>query len=254
MFKKAYVSLLRAGLIAVAFSISNVHAGLDFGKALGAAVDATKAATLSDQDVKSMALQFRKHSDKKNKLAPSGNPYAQRLVKITSGLSSEDGLKLDFKVYLSKAVNAFALADGTIRVYSGLMDLMTDDEVRFVIGHEIAHVKLGHSKAAIKTAYLASAARKGLAASSNSKVSTIAESEIGDLVETVVNAQHSQSQESESDAYSVKFMKKHKYDTKAAASSLRKLAKLSGNEASILSSHPAPGNRAEAVEKLAAAK
>jgi putative metalloprotease len=34
-------------------------------------------------------------------------------------------------------VNAFATADGTIRIYSGLMEMMTDDELIFVIGHEI---------------------------------------------------------------------------------------------------------------------
>ena len=35
------------------------------------------------------------------------------------------------------------MANGTVRVYAGLLDAMTDDEVRFVIGHEVGHVKLG---------------------------------------------------------------------------------------------------------------
>jgi len=235
-------------------AVSVAYAGLDFGKALDAVVDASKAATLSDQDVKSMASQFRQSTDRKNRLAPASDPYAQRLARITGGIATEDGMKLDYKVYLSKTVNAFALADGTIRVYSGLMDLMSDDEVRFVIGHEIGHVKLGHSRASIQTAYAASAARKGLAASASGKVSSIAESDLGELAERVVNAQHSQGQESSADAYSVKFMQKHKYESRAAASALRKLAKLSGNEASILSSHPSPGGRADAVEKTAAQK
>ncbi len=38
---------------------------------------------------------------------------------------------------MAKDVNAFAMANGCIRVYSGLMDMMTDNEVEAVIGHEI---------------------------------------------------------------------------------------------------------------------
>jgi putative metalloprotease len=33
-----------------------------------------------------------------------------------------DGYTFRYKVYLSPTVNAFAMADGTIRIYSGLMD------------------------------------------------------------------------------------------------------------------------------------
>jgi putative metalloprotease len=38
-------------------------------------------------------------------------------------------------------------------------------------------------------------------------------------------------------------------DPKAAVSALRKLEKMYGNEKSMFSSHPAPGDRAAALEK-----
>ena len=41
-----------------------------------------------------------------------------------------------------------------VRVYSGLMDKMNDDELRFVIGHEIGHVALDISKKAMQVAYI----------------------------------------------------------------------------------------------------
>ena len=59
--------------------------------------------------------------------------YAKRLTKLTKGLDSYDGLDLNFAVYLTEEVNAFAMADGTVRLYSGLLDRMTDDEVRYVV-------------------------------------------------------------------------------------------------------------------------
>ncbi|MFP1497472.1 M48 family metalloprotease [Escherichia coli] len=47
---------------------------------------------------------------------------------------------------MAKDVNAFAMANGCIRADSGLMDMMTDNEVEAVIGHEMGHVALGHVK------------------------------------------------------------------------------------------------------------
>lgn len=217
---------------------------------LSAGTDLVKSATLSDSEVQAMAAESSKVLDKQNQVAPAGSAYGKRLAKIVAGLTTEDGLKLNFKVYQNKEVNAFAMADGTVRVYSGLLDKMTDDEVRYVIGHEIGHVKLGHTKKAMQVAYAASAARKAAADSGNAKLAAFSESEMGDLAEQVLHAQFSQSQESDADAYSVDFLKRHNYKLDAAPAALRKLAALYGNDSSVLSSHPAAGDRADKVEKL----
>ena len=243
MKKLALVSLLSFALCgpAQAFGLNTL---------LSAGTDLVKSATLSDAEVQAMAAESSKALDKQAKVAAAGSPQAKRLAKIVSGLTSEDGLKLNFKVYLDKEVNAFAMADGTVRVYSGLLDKMTDDEVRYVIGHEIGHVKLGHSKKAMQVAYAASAARKAAAGSGNANVAAFSESEMGELSEQLLHAQFSQSQESDADAYAVEFLKRHNYKLDAAPSALRKLAALYGNDSSLLSSHPAAGDRADKVEKL----
>ncbi|MGL6047170.1 MAG: M48 family metallopeptidase [Vogesella sp.] len=243
MKKLALVSLLSLALCgpAQAFGLNSL---------LSAGTDLVKSATLSDAEVQAMAAESSKVMDKQAKVAAAGSPQAKRLAKIVSGLTSEDGLKLNFKVYLDKEVNAFAMADGTVRVYSGLLDKMTDDEVRYVIGHEIGHVKLGHSKKAMQVAYAASAARKAAAGSGNANVAAFSESEMGELSEQILHAQFSQSQESDADAYAVDFLKRHNYKLDAAPSALRKLAALYGNDSSLLSSHPAAGDRADKVEKL----
>lgn len=226
---------------------SLAHA-FDIGSAVSAAGKGLKAATLSDAEVADVARQVSATEDKRNKVAAAGSPQAIRLDRLAAGLKSEDGMKLNFKVYLNPEVNAFAMADGTVRVYSGLMEKMNDNELRFVIGHEIAHVKLGHSKKAMQTAYAASAARDAAAASGNTAVAVLSQSALGDLAEKLIHAQFSQSQESDADAYAVRFMQKHQYDTQAASSALRKLQDLGGGEKSMFSSHPAPGERAKQVE------
>jgi putative metalloprotease len=210
--------------------------------------DLTTAATLSDGDVKQLASEAAAVSDTSNNVAPSSSSYAKRLAKLTKGMKTEKGLKLNIKVYMVREVNAFAMADGTIRVYAGLMDAMTDDEVRYVIGHEIGHVCLGHSKKALQTAYMTSAARKAGSASGNG-IAKLSDTALGELAEKLIHAQYSQSNENDADQYALKFMKDNKYDPKAAVSALRKLEKLYGNDSSVFSSHPASGDRADALEK-----
>ncbi|MCW7540558.1 M48 family metallopeptidase [Aquabacterium sp. A7-Y] len=213
---------------------------------LGAAKDAAKAATLSDEEVRAYAAQMAVLSDAENRVAPPSDKYAKRLAALTSGIGDEKGLKLNYKVYLTEEVNAFAMADGTIRVFSGLMEAMTDDEVRYVIGHEIGHVQRGHSRKRMQTA-LATSATQQAAVSSGGKVATIAQSELGSLMTQVVRAQHSQGNEKEADDYALDFMKRYKYDRMAAVQALEKLDKMFGGGAKTdwLSTHPAPKERAD---------
>ena len=109
--------------------------------------DAFSALTLSDSQVRGYAAQMAKQMDSEAPLAPPDNPYAKRLTTLTRGMEEDNGLKLNFAVYMVRDVNAFAMADGTIRFYAGLMDMMSDDEIRYVVGHEMGHVNHGHTKA-----------------------------------------------------------------------------------------------------------
>ncbi|SUH16520.1 lipoprotein [Salmonella enterica subsp. enterica] len=67
---------------------------------------------------------------------------------------------------MTSDINAWAMANGCVRVYSGLMDLMTDNEIEGVLGHELGHVSLGHSRKAMQTAYATLAARDAISATS----------------------------------------------------------------------------------------
>ena len=227
------------------------------GNKVGAGVDVFKAVTVSDEDVKSSALQMRAAEDKKLNVASGNNKYAQRLAKLTGPYLHEDGMTLNFKVYITRQVNANATPDGSIRVYSGLMDMMNDQEMLGVLGHEIGHVKLGHAMSAMRTAYMASAGRKA-AASTSSVGGVLAASQLGALGEEFVNSQFSQSQETAADDYGLAFLKKHGYDGKAMESALRKLAALDSGKKSaldgMLSTHPDPGKRADRIHQELAAK
>jgi putative metalloprotease len=138
-------------LVAI-ISVITINVNAQFGKILKktknieAGKKLVKAATLSDEDMAKLSLQSVKWMDENNPIAEEGDPYAERFNTLIKGLEKEDGLTLNFKVYKVTDVNAFATPDGSVRVMAGLMDLMNDDEILSVIGHEIGHVNRAFKK------------------------------------------------------------------------------------------------------------
>lgn len=219
---------------------TDVLTAIDGGK------DAVKAITLSDKDVLAIATKSADLLDRKNRLAPPDNKYSIRLNRLINQKFQDGDVAFNYGVYISPEVNAFALADGSIRIYGGLMDMLTDGELRFVIGHEMGHVMKRHIREKIRLAYAASAVRKGVA-SQNNAAGEIARSVFGGFAESLINAQFSQLEEKEADDYGLLFLKKKDFEPRDAVSALKKLAGL-GKGHSFLSSHPDPDKRAERLQ------
>ena len=223
----------------------------DLAGAVSTVSTASKALTLSDSDVVALSNESCEAMDAQNKVAPANSKYTQRLNRVIKAFPKDiEGKKAVYKVYLTKDVNAWAMANGCIRVYSGLMDLMNDDELRGVIGHEIGHVALGHSKSRMQTAYATSAVRQIAAQSGNSAVAQLSRSQAGELGEKFLNAQFSQSQESASDDYSFDLLTKLKLPRKGLVTGFQKLSKLSDSkDHSMLDSHPPSEKRAAHMQQ-----
>jgi Zn-dependent protease with chaperone function len=112
---------------------------------------------------------------------------------------------------------------------------------------------MGHSLSQIRMTYASSgaikAAQAGAGAAGGELGAALAESQLGDLLHTVINAQYSQSAELESDAYGYQLMKKYKRNPKAAVSALQKIDKL-GESGGIMASHPNSGDRADKIAEM----
>ena len=220
----------------------------DASKAMAVGVGVAQAVTLDEDSVKHTASLAAKEMDGKNQMAGAGSAYAQRLAKITSGVQNYKGMKFDFKVYLAPEINAFAMADGTVRVYSGLMDAMPDDQVLAVIGHEIGHVYHKHSFEQMQQKILTDSAMQA-AVSVGGVVGDLTQGQLGQLAYVAVNAQFSQQDELESDEFAVKMlhsMGKDPYSMKRAIGTLE--AKY-GSDSSFLSSHPSNKDRIKRIQK-----
>ena len=221
--------------------------GFNTEQALVAGASALQAATLDEDTVKQMAGQAAQEMDSKNQVAPANSAYAKRLAAITQGLESSEGLSLNFKVYQSEEINAFAMPDGTVRVYSGLLDAMPDDQVLAVIQHEIGHVKLKHSYNQMRKQLLTNAAF-GAAAAAGGQVGALTSSQLGQLAYGYVNARFSQADELESDAYAVKSLNRLGKDPAAMKRAIQTLQSKNGSGGSFLASHPSNEKRLENIE------
>ncbi len=251
--KKLYSGII---LVAICLFTSNANAQLKINnRTLDGAKKLTKGLTYSDEDAANQAKQAVEWMDAHNPVAKENDPYTTRLKKIFAQHSNEDGLTLNYKVYKVIDINAFACADGSVRVFSALMDIMTDEELLAIIGHEIGHVKNHDSRDAMKTAYTR-AAGKDIASSQSGVASALSDGQLGLLAEGIMNSSYSRKQESEADDYSYEFLKKHNYNVQAAYTAFMKLAQLSaGTEQSkfqkMFNSHPDSKGRAESIEKKA---
>ena len=235
-----------------------MKAQFNIGKAASGAVKAAKAVTLTDADMANYVKEYVAWLDKNNKVCDARSPYTKRLNKLTQGLTNVEGIPLNFKVYYVTDVNAFACPDGSVRVFSSLMDIMTDEELLGVIGHEIGHVAHKDSKKRFRTSLLTSALKDGLAAT-NGKAAALTDSQLGELGESLLNATYSQKQESQADAYGYEFLKKNGKNPWAIALSFEKLKKLEedqgiqkeGKWKRMFSSHPDLDKRIKTMSKRA---
>lgn len=241
-----YIMIVAFGLTTTPNAYSS---DFDWLRGASAAVKTYQALTLTDQEVVEYVKEAVKYMDSQNKVLPAGNAYSQRLSKLTSGLTKADGIPLNFKVYQTSDVNAFACADGSVRVYTGLMDLMTDDELLGIIGHEIGHVGLHHSRKQFKQELLTGALRDAIA-STGGTLADLAASQLGALSEVLVSAKYSRKQEQQADDYGYDFLKSHKKNPRALVKAMQKLKSLEGKSGSVskyvnrmFSSHPDTDSR-----------
>ena len=153
-----------------------------------------------------------------------------------------------FGVVNVDAYNAAAFPGGFIYATKGLMEGMNDEELAFVIGHEIGHVDKRHS---IKQLESAQMRRLGLIAIAlgagggniDQNAATLVQ-----LTDAVIGSSHSRGDEAESDRYGMRLMAGVNYDPAYALSAFQKLASQSGGGTpgflnTLLGSHPLPKDR-----------
>ncbi|RYU60808.1 M48 family peptidase [Methylolobus aquaticus] len=153
-------------------------------------------------------------------------------------------------------INAWCMAGGKMAVYTGLLDKIkpTDDELAQVMAHEISHALLSHqaekmSRVTMQKAGLQLGMIAGAIAGYN--LGTVAG--LADSAATLaLQLPNSREAESEADAVGMQLAARAGYNPQAAVSLWEKMLHASGSRTpEILSTHPSPETRIDAMRKLA---
>ena len=228
---------------------------VDQNAAMNAGAAAMQALTISDAQVKELCSQYMAESDGQHTILPADNSYTQRLNRIMARFHNISNLNLNYKVYQSSTVNAFASGDGSVRVYTGLMDAMNDDEVFAVVGHELGHLINKDVRDAYRAAYLVVAARYGIAAV-NTTAGALSTGFLGDLGQELASRAYSRKQETQADETAFQFCLQNGVDPYAMYHALNVLISLSGQTAQqgrlqeLLSTHPDTYKRAAHIKEM----
>lgn len=235
----------------------NAYAEINLGRLLNAGLKTVQALSITDSQMASYVSASVAQMDKENTVATASDPYTRRLMRITDGLIYANGIPLNFKVYKTNEINAFACPDGSVRVYSGLMDLMTDEEVLGVVGHEIGHVSKHHSKKALKQ-QLMNGALADVLASTNGTVAALTDSQLGAIGQTLLSAKFSRKQEKEADDAGYELLKSTGHNPWAMAMAFEKMQSLESKNGAVanylmkmFSSHPETKERIDRMAKRA---
>ncbi len=237
----------------LAGGIPAAYAKINLGKGVSALGNAAQAITLTDAQMAAYAKESVDWMDTHNKVSDADSEYTKRLNRLTEGLAEADGIPLNFKVYEVIDVNAFACPDGSVRVFSSLMDIMSDDELLGVIGHEIGHVAKHHSKKAFKQELLGNALKDGMAAAGG-VAAQLSQTQLTTLGQALAGAKYSQKQENEADDFGYDFLKENGKNPWGMVMAFEKLDSMSGSAKSgmidrMFSSHPQTVDRIARMTK-----
>ncbi len=148
-----------------------------------------------------------------------------------------------FGVVRSDAINAFAMPGGYVLVASGLIKtLESEDELAFILAHEVAHVARRHHYQVVQRQRLADQAARGLqTVTQDGETAKLAQAS-GQIYARGLD----KTAEFEADRLGVEIMTRAGYDPAAALNVLDKLQRLKGNDPRaelLFSTHPSPAER-----------
>ena len=201
--------------------------------------------------------------DKKKKLdkgTEKESPRAQQIQAITDRLIAQaikfrpNSASWRWEVQVindPKTVNAFCMAGGKMAIYTGMWEQLkiSDDELAQVMGHEISHALLDHTRERMSLARSTSLGVQVLAAATGT--GSLGGQAMDTAAQLALTLPNSRESEAEADAVGTQLAAHAGYDPKAAAALWEKMAKLGGGRLEFLSTHPAPENRAAKLKELA---
>lgn len=196
---------------------------------------------------KSLAKQITQEQKVWNNLSQKAR--LERIGKQIVKVSDRPEINYHFELIDQAGINAFALPGGYIYVHRGAMEACNDDELAFILAHEIGHVAARHSVKRLQASLGTNIVLSIISAKVNSDLTLQAL----DIVYNVVALGYSRKDELLADSLAVKYLLRSGYNPQAGISLMKKLASENKDDYTLafLRSHPSIDQRiANIKEKI----
>jgi hypothetical protein len=193
--------------------------------------------------------------EKTNGLDPDfpANMRVEMIGQRVALAAGQDNIR--FAIFNNRELNAFALPDGRIYLTSLMAHTLTDDELAFVLGHEITHVREGHAKDQMQRATGGAILGAILVAVLGGSQGSIRMG--ADIAGGLTLGHYSRKDETKADAGGLRWMTRAGYDPRQASAAMQRLIeKYGGGDARVpilgwFATHPDTRARRANLEKTA---
>jgi predicted Zn-dependent protease len=201
---------------------------------------------LSDEEENSIGIELDKQISEDLRVVKERKFNLKKIFKNIMRYVDRTNINYGYKVVETDEVNAYAIAGGRMFFNTGILDFLdTEDEIAFVMAHEIAHNELRHCIKRVQYAAIAASIDPSFG-------------EIVQVAYGIYSMPFTKYDEYEADELGVWLMKKAGYDKKGAASFFTKLEELEKEYGidqrdavnDFISSHPTARERRERVKKM----
>ncbi len=230
MIKKSVMVAMAAvamGLFVLPAQAQFGKLGKSLGKAAkdaGNAVAAAAGDMAMDAAATKVSTKVVEWMDKNNTVLADDNAYVTRLNNLVSKkYTTVDALALNYKVYENPEINLLGTADGSIRVYTGMMDALSDDELLAVIAVQIGHIANKDSRDALMKVADGDNASKASTAQLE-KLLSLSGDKLGTVVNEFMQVPYTEDQSKSADTFAYDLLKKNGSNVAGLASALNKFA------------------------------
>lgn len=178
--------------------------------------------------------------------------YLQGIGSRIAAVCDRPNLDYYFKIIDDETINAFAAPGGFIYMHKGLMDKLDEDEIAFVLGHEISHITARHSVKRIQAnlGYQLILALAFIGAGKGNENTVQAVADISNTVFNLVVLGYSREDEYFADMLGVEYSKKAGFNPNGAVGALEKLRNDKQTwHIYVLSTHPPLDERINRVKE-----
>jgi predicted Zn-dependent protease len=245
------IRALFLSLIIFFFGNTAINAQDDFLKELLNTADILnetllEVTALSDEEENSIGIELEKQILNDLRVVKEKKFNLKKIFKDIMRYVDRTNINYGYKVVETDEVNAYAIAGGRMFFNTGILEFLeTEDEIAFVMAHEISHNELRHCIKRVQYAAIASSVDPSFG-------------EIVQLAYGIYSMPFTKYDEYEADELGVWLMKKAGYDKQGAVDFFTKLEELEKEYGmdqrdavnDFISSHPTARERRDRVKKL----